>query len=252
MKGIKAHTHQDREKIIQQLIPKLQEKFGNNFIALAGDGSFAREEDADYSDLEVIVFLKELPEKIKVEHTIVDGMLIVIVPETKESIISKYLDVTESWYASSATKLSPIVNKEFVDEINAFVPDNIEQKCLEQIKKRWYEYQEITAKVLNAIQQQNKDAFAISFPQMIKELLIILSYLNQQGYYTLGSYITQARKFAQKPEGFDELIDLFVKGNIQDIEEIKNLTENVFGSLENVLNDKGLQLYQEDLFSILA
>src|SRR5437868_1661477 len=109
MLGIKPHTHEQRTKIINILTPLIQQKFGNNFVALAGDGSYARDEDTDYSDLELTVFLKKIPNNANwIEHKIVNGLLIVIVPETKRSIIDKYLDVTESWYASSATKLLPI------------------------------------------------------------------------------------------------------------------------------------------------
>ena len=60
MKGIKSHTHQERTKLIQQLIPNLRAQYDDNFVALAADGSYARNKDTDYSDLELVLFLKAI------------------------------------------------------------------------------------------------------------------------------------------------------------------------------------------------
>lgn len=248
MLGIKPHTHEQRTEIVNQLIPIIQQKFGKNFIALAGDGSYARGEDTDYSDLELIVILKEIPNNVDwSEHRIIDGLLVVIVTETKDSIIKKYLDVSEYWYASGAGKLLPIINKEFINEINAYSPDNVTAKCFRQIQKRWPEYQEITAKVLNNIKQEDREAFAITFPTMIKELLIILSYLNATPYITLGKYIKQAKQFKLKPKSFDGLIAIQVNGGYQDFEKIKKVTEEVFSDLEKIVLSKGVKLYSDKL-----
>jgi predicted ATP-dependent Lon-type protease len=248
MLGIKPHTHAQRTEIVTQLIPLIQKKFGDSFVALAADGSYARGEDTDYSDLEVIVFLKEIPDNVDwSEHKIIDGLLVVIVPETKDSIIKKYLDVTEYWYASGAGKLLPIINKEFVDEVNSFAPEDVAEKCRRQIQKRWPEYQEITAKVLNNINQKDKEAFAITFPTMIKELLVILSYLNATPFITLGKYIAQAKQFNLKPMGFDELIAIQVSGDYQDLENIGKMISKVFADLEAIALSKGVQLYADEL-----
>ena len=61
MKGLKKHSHRDREKIIEEIIPLIKNKFGSNLIALAAQASYARGEDCPYSDLELIAFLKEMP-----------------------------------------------------------------------------------------------------------------------------------------------------------------------------------------------
>lgn len=35
MKGIKKHTHQDRERIVGEMVPLLQKKLGDNLVELA-------------------------------------------------------------------------------------------------------------------------------------------------------------------------------------------------------------------------
>lgn len=192
--------------------------------------------------MELVAFFKEVPKDWNYRK-IIDGLLTVIVAETKVSYIEKYLDISDVWYASGAGKLYPLMNDAFIEEINSFEPEKKEEKCLQQIEKRWPFYQEITAKVLNTCLQKDKESMALIFSSMVKELLIIMSYLNTTPYKTLGTYIEQAKDFPLKPMGFDNLLDLFVEGEFPKFNRIKTDTEEVFASLEYLLSKKGVELY---------
>lgn len=65
MQGLKAYTHADRQQVIDELLPLIQRKFGANLVAVAASASFARGEDAVYSDLELIVFVEQLPADVQ-------------------------------------------------------------------------------------------------------------------------------------------------------------------------------------------
>jgi len=68
MRGIKKYTHKEREKILHEMIPLIKRKFGKNLLAVAARGSFARNTDQPYSDLELFAFLKEMPRGQKKEN----------------------------------------------------------------------------------------------------------------------------------------------------------------------------------------
>lgn len=243
MRGIKAHTHKDRHRFIQEFIPEIRKKLGENFIALGAGGSYARNEDKDYSDIELVAFVKKPLKKTWEVRKIIDGMLIVVVVETKDEYIKKYLDISDVWYASGADKLVPIINEPFIRELNVFRPENINEKCLRQIQKKWFPFQEITAKVFNAVKENNKEGFPIVFSQVVKELLIILSYLNAAPFITLGSYISQSRTFKVKPRRYDSLVDVFVSGTYQDFDAVMRIVEEVFSDLERILKERNMKLY---------
>ena len=96
MKGIQPHTHTQRQEKLDNLIPIIINKYGDNLIALATEGSFSRNADTKYSDLEFIIFLKKIPKNQPlITHTIVDGLLIVTEITTKEMLINNYLDVSD-------------------------------------------------------------------------------------------------------------------------------------------------------------
>lgn len=82
---------------------------------------------------------------------------------------------------------------------------------------------------------------------MIKELLVIMSFLNETPYITLGSHITQAKSFPIKPDKFNDLIEISINGDFKEKTKICKLTKEVFSSLEDVLLKKGLQLYTNKL-----
>jgi hypothetical protein len=235
MQSIKPHTHQERTQIIEKLTAELQQTFGDNLIALAVEGSYARNEDKAYSDLELTAFLKtkEGYEDWEIRR-IDDGQLIVIVAETKESYIRKYLEVTDIWYATGSYTILPIINEEFIKELNEYKPTDLEVNCRKQVEKRWPHFQEITSKILNSIESNDQEGFAMSFYPLVKEMLVIMAYLNCKNYTTLTSYISQAREFAIKPVGFEELVGLFLSRNNQDLNLYKETVMKVFESLEEI------------------
>ncbi len=52
------HTHDERQKLSQELLVKLQEKYKEELLAVASFGSMSRNEDKDYSDIDLIAVVK--------------------------------------------------------------------------------------------------------------------------------------------------------------------------------------------------
>ena len=179
MKGIKEHTHSERQKVIKEMTPLIRNKFGDNLLALAVCCSYARNDDHLYSDLELIAFVKEMPQD-KTQGglaKIVDGMLIELMWMTKETYLNTVLDVNEYWHYSGSDTLLPIINAEFINELKDFQPMDLKRKCLEHAVGVFTEYQEATSKVLNAISQNNNENMAVLFFDMINQILLSLIHI---------------------------------------------------------------------------
>lgn len=246
MISLKRNSHKDRQLVATELAESLKKQHGKNLLALIAEGSFARNEDMAYSDLEFTALLRKLPKnKDLTIRKIVNGLLIVVIFETEKSYIDKYLEVNDTWYASGLAAFYPIVDHPVIQKLSLYRPKNLEKKCLAQIRKRWAFYQEITAKVLNSIEANNKELFALAYPQMLKEVLIIMSYLNTTPYTTLGSYISQANGFNTKPQGFEKLVEYLTTPNYKNIKAVKNIVMEVFTDLERILLSEGLTLFSD-------
>jgi hypothetical protein len=249
MKGIKKHTHEDREKVISEMVPLIKKKFGDDLIALAACCSYARGEDTDYSDLELIAFVKTMPEG-KMQDGLAkmfDGMLIELVWMTRETYLKTVLDVNEFWHYSGSNRLLPIINREFIAELNAYRPPELKQKCLDQAAGCFSEIQEAVSKVLNTISKENREGMPILFFFMVIEILRLLSFLNQQPYVTAYRMISQARDFRTKPKSLGKLLDIAVKGEYQDLTALREVTVAVFEELEAIFEDFGLPLYDDNI-----
>jgi predicted nucleotidyltransferase len=247
MKGLKRYTHQDRQQIIKEILPQIREKFGDNLIALAAQGSFARGDDSDYSDLELIAFVKKMPEGRHGIGKIRDGLLIELVWMTRDDYIAETLEVTDMWYLAASDVLLAIINAEFINELSEYRTENLKEKCLAEAVRHWNEVQEAASKVLNAIKAENRDGLPLLLFDMTRHFLISLSLLNQTPYTTFARFVSEARDFAIKPAELDNLLDLIAQGAYQDLPELEKLVVSVFSQFEEIFEDVGLELYDEKI-----
>jgi len=96
MKGLRPYSHEDRARLIRELVDRHKQKFGDNLVGLATQGSFARNADAEYSDVELVAFLNEVPATADWADCVQvwQGMLIDIIWTTKDEYIARVKEVT--------------------------------------------------------------------------------------------------------------------------------------------------------------
>src|SRR5262245_16578550 len=249
MKGLQRYSHTDRQKVIEEMIPLIQKKFGENLIALGASASYARNEDTDYSDLELTAFVKTLPEG---QHRggigkIRGGMLVELIWTTKENYLEEAQAVTWNWYIAASDRLLPLINPEFIEELNSYQVKNLKEKCLARAVERWHDVQEATAKVLNAILAHNNDGLPLLVFDMALNMLIVLSFLNQTPYVTFARFIAHARTFPVKPAAFETLLDILVQGTYQDLPRLEAVVTVVFSQFETIFEELGVELYDRDV-----
>lgn len=255
MKGLKKHTRRDREKAVEEILPLVRRKFGDNLVALAAQGSFARGDDAAYSDLELIAFVKEMPgnEEWAGIGKIRDGLLVELVWMTRETYLKRTPEVNKDWFLSGSDVLLPIINERFVRELTDYRVENLSEKCLAEAKLRWHEVQEATGKVLNATAaakaaaEKSRDAIPLLFADMLIHMLITLSFLNRTPYITFARFIEQARRFDTKPPSFENLLDIMTNGEFEDLARLEKTVETVFSQFEAIFEAFGVELYDDNI-----
>ncbi len=239
MKTIKKHTHEERAEIIRRITPLIERMFGDNLIALAVCCSFARNEDADYSDLELTAFVKTMPEGKPQDGLakLYDGMLIELEWMTRERYQDSVRDVNEYWHYSGSDRLLPIINEKFIAELNAWQPQNLKQKSLDRAVGCFTELQEAVTKVLNAINMGNRDGMPIVLFEMVNQILRTLSFLNQEPYVTASRMFSQARSFSTKPKSLARLLDMMVDGGYDDLVALREIIVAVFEDMETIFEE---------------
>ncbi|HEX8072446.1 MAG TPA: hypothetical protein VF546_21040 [Pyrinomonadaceae bacterium] len=232
-----------------ELVPLVRAKFGANLVALAATASYARGEDAAYSDLELTAFVARMPEGQRWGSVgkIRDGLLVELIWTTKEIYLADTREVTANWYLAGSDTLLPLINRPFIEELNAYKVENLREKCLARAAKHWHEAQEATAKVLNAIPACNREGVPLLVFDMLRHMLIVLSFLNQTSYVTFARFVSQAQAFKLKPAGFDALVAIVVEGTYQDLPALERNVVRVFSEFEALFAALGIELYDKDL-----
>lgn len=249
MRGIRRHTHEDRQRVIEEMIPLIRKKFGDNLIALAATGSVARGDDGPYSDLELTAFVREVHPGREWDGfgKIRDGMLVELIWQTKKTYLRRTRDVVEDWHLAGSDVLLAVINAPFIAELNAWRPADVRAKCLKRAAAHWYEVQEAATKVLNAVEAGNRDGIGLLAWDMLRHMLIVLSFLNGTPYVTFGSFISQARGFSVTPASFQALAEMMVAGQYQDTDRLRRLTETTFSEFEEIFEGLGLELYDDNV-----
>jgi hypothetical protein len=247
--GLKPHTHADRQRMIDELVPLFEQRFGARLVAIAAGASFARGTDSLYSDLEMYVFLIDPPAEGEDHYLqrIVDGHLVEIIYTTAEAFLAERTKLDWNWHIMASEKIVPMTNPEFVNSLVAkwqaiqFSQQEFDRVAAQHI----YPTQEAFAKALNACEQHNHEGFALVSWDVAMHLLITLSFLNRTPFTTFARFITEARSFTVKPDRMDEFLDIMVNGTYQDLNAMILL--EMFASLEAIFANHGIQLYDQSL-----
>lgn len=250
--GLKKHTHAQRTEITDKMIvPILKRKLGKNLIAIAADGSYARNEDSDFSDIELMIFVKDKKNLPQGFGRIVDGILIEGLCVTEDEYYWNTLDVNEEWYISGSDRLTAITNKVFIKRVQKYKVKNISAKCFEHAKNMLFEIQESFGKLFTTIKMENRENLFPVLADVVMQVLKLMAFINNTPYKTLHSFITQVRSFKIKPKGFDEFIDMIMNAHYLNFEMLKERSTKLFAEIEEFFKNKmGRDIYDSDLSTI--
>lgn len=250
---MQKYTHKQRTDILDSLIiPQLKRELGDNLVAIAADGSYARNEDTDYSDIELMVFVKDKTDLPRGFGKIYKGILVEGLFVTEDEYYKTVLEPNPDWFLSGSDTLKPLTNARFIEKVQRYRVEDLARKCLACAQDVLFEIQESFGKLFTAIQQKNTENLLPVLADAVMHLLKLLAFMNKKPYTTLGSFITQARGFATKPNGFDEFIDIIVNAGYLDLALLEKRTQELFTGIEKYYHEKlGDSMYDDNLSQLI-
>jgi len=247
LKSLKEHSHKERQQIIDALLPLIQRHVGDQLMALAATGSFARNTDAAYSDIELIAFVKERPEPGR--HAVVfihDGILVDIWILTRKDYIAHHKGGDrKQWPYAATSTLIPLLNAAFIQDLSA-IPSPISlHDRVAALKDFWPEVQEAFGKLLSAIDRADTLPIPFLYWMMVEKLCVALSYVNAQPFTTRAAIFAEARSFDRLPASFHAVLE--GPGSGLNLPLLGTTVKTVFVEMEEIFEDFGLELGQENL-----
>ena len=226
-----------------------ERQLGENLLGLATQGSYARNSDSDYSDLELVAFLRTVSKTTNWVSPvqILDGLFIDIIWTTKDEYIARVKEVTPEWYLAGSDHLDALINQPLIDEVNGYEPQHLRTKCRSEALRHWPETQEATGKVLSAIQRGDAANMGPLLFAMLRHVLIELSFLNERPYESASRMLTEAEDLPKRPRGFDDVARIAKEGNYTNLERTRQAVEAMFEGLEELFSEEGIAPYGNEL-----
>lgn len=249
MEGLRPHTRGDRTRLIAELVELHRRQLGDNLLGLATQGSYARGSDGDYSDVELVAFLAEVPSGTNWADCVQiwQGMLIDIIWTTKDEYIARVKEITPSWHLAGSDHLGALINEPLIAAINGHELRDRRARCLAEAERHWPLTQEATGKVLNAIARGNDANVGRLLFAMLDEVLIDIAFLNERPYDSASTALDEAASLRKLPRGFDELASLAVTGAYTDLDRVRRVAVTVFAGMEELFAAEGVELYGGEL-----
>jgi hypothetical protein len=247
LKSLKEHSHKERQQIAETLLPLIQRHVGDQLVALAVTGSFARNTDAAYSDIELIAFVKERPEPGR--HAVVfiyDGMLVDIWILTRKDYVAHHKGGDRKHWPHAATStLTPLLNAAFIQELSA-IPSPISlQDRVAALKDLWPEVQEASGKLLTAIDRTDTLPIPFLYWTMVEKLCVALSYVNARPFTTRAAIFAETMSFDRLPASFRAVLE--GPSSSPNLPLLSAKVRTVFLEVEEILENLGVVLCQENL-----
>lgn len=249
--GLKQHTHQERARVVKALVPLIQRHMGRDLIALAVTGSFARNTDGAYSDIELIGFVKRRQEDREIVNLIHDGMLIHLWFLTRQDYLYHHKQrVGAEWYYAAMNTLAPLINEPFVRELIEVPWQLSREDRFKALREFWPLVQEAAGKLLTAASRADSGPVPFLYWQMVEKICVALSLLNGRPYTTRAAIFEEARTFKTLPKSFDRLIA--PAESMPNPSELAGRALAAFGEMEELLHAQGVQPNAESLDAFVS
>jgi hypothetical protein len=118
---------------------------------------------------------------------------------------------------------------------------------LAKAARRFVKVQEASAKVLGAIEEQDREAVPLLFFDAVMHVLVTLSFLNQRPYTTFARFISEGRAMPRAPARLGEMLDIAVEGRYQDLQHLRDVILAVVEGLEQQFRKEDFPVVGADL-----
>lgn len=237
------HTHEERVNLSAALVTRLEDKYKSDLLAIALFGSMSRDEDKDYSDIDMIAVIKG--EKITDEiEGVQNGLNYGIDIFSQDIVNSKITSINMRW---------PLLVGKFVtakplkDERHLF--DMYKQLYEETLQKDFKPYihqvflQEIYEecnKFLDTAQFGTREQVLYVAYQLFTKMISFLGVLNKSYYLSAASFPEKAMSLPINFPSFKLLGKSVISDSHLSTQELQSVVQNMLNEIVSYLESQGL------------
>lgn len=240
------------EKIIlaQKISDKLIQKYGTAILATGIYGSIGKGIDGPFSDIEMHVVTQDglqvpgaefIYRQFKVEVDTIE----------KVQLFTKARSATDMWAikAGSFIEIYPIYDPQDLFAELKEVPFQITEEEIKQIMRDFmiWEPYETMGKIRNSIFFQNDAYLPLGAQDLAWQTAKLIGLANKTYYSTRANTWRESLKMASKPDGYDHIAGLIMKGDLSDMEAVYRACERLWQGLNDWYDALGIQYIDSEL-----
>lgn len=241
-------NHEQRLALARDLTQRILAKYGEEVLGVAAYGSVARNEDTEYSDLEMKVVTTNAVAESDVEYVHNSGAKVEIDYEPIDTYLAIAGTVGDHWWHTAGQYLSQLIIYQR-DDTDVFARAAATAKALlhdeAQFTRRMAQLMvddlyELTGKMRGAWQRRDEQNLRWWAHEFIYDACCYLALANRVYFTTSGTIWQQVLEFPILPEGFEGELTLLAGFEPGSLAAVYRATEELWANLQRLAMQQGI------------
>jgi predicted nucleotidyltransferase len=241
--------HKARVTIAKALTKKIIRKYSKDIYGIVIYGSVAKNEDRQYSDLEMYVVTKK---KLKVRELkyVYRGMNVEVSYIPEREMLRSARTITHNWPIETDFYRSYLILYEknnWFEKLRKAVASQKSGDFKKAIKKYLVWFYELMSKIRNAYIYKDNYIFLWLASFLGWESAIFLGLVNRRYYKSERDVFTSVMNFPIQPKNYQRLLETVCHFSVTDRKKIYQATLKLFAELNRIARKKGIVVEKNTL-----
>lgn len=247
--ALRRFTHEERLSTGRQISKCVLDKYGDNVLAVFVSGSTAKQLDRPYSDLEMIVVVRDgatIPSKYYVHR----GLVVEVDYRQESDFLTAARVLTRNWPMEADQYRNRIVlfeRENWTTRLNQAVADNESADASEVLRLAAVELTEDLCVLLNARITGDVVGIRSRGRDIAGDAARLVVLLNRRYVTTTSWYWKQAFECPWKPKDFEKLVRVSAGFTPATPEEVAEAAERLYSEVIEVARLRGVAIESNEL-----
>ena len=247
---LRKFTHDDRLRIAHHIADRVVDKYGNNVLAVYVCGSTSKKLDRAFSDLELIVVVRDRVE-ISMKYYLHGGLIIQIEYLNSSKILRDAEQFDDNWHWVADQYRNRIVlyeRDEWFKRLNGAVAKSNKKDSHEALRKSLMMMTESMAVLRNDVLKKDKIGVLMRGRVLAEDAARILFLINRRYVTTTSWFWKIAFGLEDKPKDFKNLVEK-MSGFVPTTEqEIVASSKKLYNEVFERVRQHGVKIEQKQLW----
>jgi len=243
-------THEERLTIARLISDRVVEEYGTDILAAYVCGSTSKKLDRPYSDLELIVVVRDRAE-IPMKYYLHRGLIIQTQYLKSSNILDAAKQFTDNWHWEAdqyRNRIDLYERDGWFRKLDEAVAKNDKADSLETIRNSFMMMTESMASMRNAILTKDKIGILSSGRVLAEDAARILLLLNRRYVTTTSWFWKIVFDLEKKPKDFKELVEKMCGFVPTTGEQVVASSERLYKEMRKLVRDYGVKIERDNLW----